>query len=45
LIAGGVVVRGLAMEAHQVTAGLETFWRHAKQEIWGKPAIMPRKIN
>jgi urease accessory protein len=44
LIANGLVVRGLALEAHQITAGLRTFWEHAKQEIWGEPAVFPRKI-
>jgi len=45
LIANGLVVRGLALEAHQITAGLRTFWEYAKQEIWGEPAEFPRKIN
>lgn len=45
LIAGGLVIRGLALEAHQLTTGLNTFWNLAKQEIWGEPAIPPRKIN
>ena len=44
LIANGLVVRGMALEAHQITAGLRTFWEHAKQEIWGEPAVPPRKI-
>jgi urease accessory protein len=45
LIADGLVVRGLALEAHQITTGLQTFWGLAKQEIWGEPAVPPRKIN
>lgn len=45
LIAGGLVIRGLAVEAHQLTTGLHTFWNFAKQELWGEPAIPPRKIN
>ena len=45
LVAGGLVVRGLALEAHQITTGLYTFWNLAKQELWGEPAIPPRKIN
>jgi len=45
LVAAGVVIRGLALEAHQITAGLHTFWNLAKQDIWGQPAIPPRKIN
>jgi urease accessory protein len=44
LIAGGVVVRGLALEAHQITTGFPIFWEHAKQEIWGEAAVVPRKI-
>jgi urease accessory protein len=44
LVANGLVVRGLALEAHQITAGLRTFWEFAKQEIWGEPAVVPRKI-
>jgi urease accessory protein len=45
LIAGGLVIRGLALEAHQVTTGLHTFWSLAKQELWGEAAIPPRRIN
>lgn len=45
LIAHGLVVRGLALEAHEITEGLRKFWAHGKQEIWGEPAIPPRKIN
>jgi urease accessory protein len=45
LVAGGLVIRGLALEAHQITAGLYTFWDLAKQELWGQPAVPPRKIN
>lgn len=45
LVANGLVVRGLALEAHQIAAGLRAFWSHGKQEIWGEPAIPPRKIN
>jgi len=45
LVAGGLVIRGLALEAHQITSGLYTFWNLAKQELWGEPAVPPRKIN
>jgi urease accessory protein len=44
LVAGGVVIRGLSLEVHQITTGLPIFWGHAKQEIWGEPAVVPRKI-
>lgn len=45
LVEGGLVIRGLALEAHQITTGLHTFWGLAKQDVWGEPAIPPRKIN
>jgi urease accessory protein len=45
LVAGGLAIRGLALEAHQITTGLHTFWDLAKREIWGEPALPPRKIN
>ncbi len=45
LVASGLVIRGLALEAHQITAGLRTFWDLAKQELWGEPALPPRRIN
>jgi urease accessory protein len=45
LVAGGLVIRGLGLEAHQISTGLYTFWERAKQELWGEPAIRPRKIN
>lgn len=45
LVASGLVIRGLALEAHQIMAGLLRFWGLAKQEIWGEPAVPPRKIN
>jgi urease accessory protein len=45
LVAGGLVIRGLALEAHQITTGLHMFWDRAKQEVWGESAIPPRKIN
>lgn len=45
LVADGLAIRGLALEAHQITLGLHTFWNLAKQELWGEPAIPPRKIN
>jgi urease accessory protein len=45
LVASGLVIRGLALEAHQVTTSLFTFWNLAKQELWDEPATPPRKIN
>ena len=45
LISGGIIIRGLTMEAHQALDGLHKFWGLAKQEIWGESAMAPRKIN
>jgi urease accessory protein len=45
LVAAGLVIRGLALDAHQITSGLYTFWDLAKRDIWGEPAAPPRKIN
>jgi urease accessory protein len=45
LVSGGLVIRGLALEAHQITNGLHTLWNLAKQEIWGEPALPPRRIK
>jgi len=41
----GLVVRGLALEAHQTASGLSMFWDLAKQELWRERAVPPRKIN
>jgi urease accessory protein len=45
LISGGLVVRGLALEAHYILTGLFEFWDRAKRFIFGEPAVPPRKIN
>jgi urease accessory protein len=45
LVSGGLVIRGLALEAHQITNGLHTLWDVAKQELWGEPALSPRRIK
>jgi len=45
LAAGGLVIRGLALEAHQITTALYAFWDFAKKDLWGEPALPPRKIN
>jgi urease accessory protein len=44
LVDAGLVIRGLALEAHQITAGLKIFWDLAKRALWGEPAVPPRKI-
>jgi urease accessory protein len=45
LIAGGMVIRGMAIKARHITAGLHGFWEISKHEIRGERAIAPRKIN
>jgi urease accessory protein len=45
LAAAGLVVRGVALNAPAIIAGLFRFWTHAKREIWGEAAVVPRKIN
>jgi urease accessory protein len=45
LAQNGVVVRGLARHAHQITKGLHSFWKVAKWEVWGTPALLPRKVH
>jgi urease accessory protein len=45
LVSGGLVIRGMALEAHQITDGLHTFWDLAKQQLWGEPALPPRRIK
>jgi urease accessory protein len=44
LAAHGLVVRGLATRSRHLFSGLLEFWRVAKQEITGKPAVPPRKL-
>jgi len=45
LVRHGVVVRGMARHAHQVTRGLQCLWQAAKQSVWGRGALLPRKIH
>jgi len=40
----GVIVRGMACRAYQISQGLHTLWRAAKESIWGRPALFPRKL-
>jgi urease accessory protein len=40
----GVVVRGMAKHAHQINAGLQRFWQAAKQSVWERAALPPRKM-
>jgi urease accessory protein len=44
LVTDGVVIRGMAHGAQQVSDGLQAMWRTAKQRIWKRPALAPRRI-
>jgi urease accessory protein len=44
LVAHGIVVRGLASNAREITAGLGAFWKAAKWLVCGRDAIPPRKL-
>ena len=44
LVAHGLSVRGLGVSGREITAGLMTFWRAAKRELYGQEAVPPRKI-
>jgi urease accessory protein len=44
LAAHGLVVRGLGVNGRHLLAGLTTFWRAAKQLLYGRAAHPPRKL-
>ena len=44
LASDGVVIRGMANSAHAIAAGLHAMWRQAKQAVWQRQALPPRKI-
>jgi urease accessory protein len=44
LVAHGLVIRGVSSQGHTVTSGLTRFWREAKRALYGREAILPRKI-
>ena len=45
LVADGLVVRGLGRHGRDVQTGLHAMWRAAKQLLYGREAIAPRKVN
>jgi urease accessory protein len=45
LVAHGLVVRGVSCQGYKITAGLMKFWQEAKQILYGREAILPRKIH
>jgi len=44
LPAHGLVVRALSHNGRDITRGLILFWRVAKQALYGRDAVLPRKI-
>jgi len=44
LTAHGVAVRGLAHNSRTLMAGLHALWQCAKQALYGRNAVLPRKI-
>jgi urease accessory protein len=42
--AHGLVVRTLSMSNRAITDGLLHFWQHAKAVLYGRKAILPRKV-
>ncbi len=44
LPAHGIVVRGMATRSRHLFAGLTSFWRVAKQALYGREAHLPRKL-
>jgi urease accessory protein len=45
LMAHGIMVRGVGFHAAQMFAALFAFWRLAKMYLYGKHAVIPRKIH
>jgi urease accessory protein len=45
LPAHGLVVRGLTVHGRDAIAGVRVMWQQAKRWLFGKEAILPRKIN
>ncbi len=44
LVAHGLAVRGISRQGKDIAAGLYAFWRAAKQALYGREAVLPRKI-
>lgn len=45
LVSDGVVVRCVAQSGRDVVPGLQAMWRAAKWKLYGRAAIVPRKVN
>lgn len=44
LVSDGVVIRGMTQNSSDAQGGLTTMWRIAKERIWERPAVAPRKV-
>jgi urease accessory protein len=44
LVAHGLVIRGLSVNGRALAGGLLAFWQAAKQSLYGRAAVMPRKV-
>jgi urease accessory protein len=44
LVAHGLVVRGVGCQGYTLVGGLTRFWQEAKQALYGREAIPPRKV-
>jgi urease accessory protein len=44
LVAHGLVIRCLSCQGRHIPAGLFAFWQEAKRELYGRDAILPRKM-
>ena len=44
LVSDGLIVRGLAQQHSDLQCGLLAFWRRAKQYLYQRDAISPRKV-
>jgi urease accessory protein len=45
LVADGLVVRGASIQGREILPGLREMWRVAKSYLYGREAILPRKVN
>ena len=44
LPAHGLVVRAVAVNGREIAPGMFQLWRDAKRQLYGREAVMPRKI-
>jgi urease accessory protein len=44
LVTDGLMIRALSQHGHILSSGLLTFWQVAKQALYGRAALPPRKI-